>query len=835
MRTFGQDLRYGLRMLARNPGFTAVAVLTLALGIGANTAVFTLIEALLLKSLPGVRDPQRLVLVTDNGHASLHYPLYERLRDGSRSLSGLFTCASVEKHRVRVDDSEAAKAEPVWDQAVSGDFFSVLGTAAALGRTLTPNDDRAGDPQAVAVISHDFWQRRFGGEPAVLGKTIALEGVPLTIVGVAPHGFFGFVVGTRPDFWWPIQMIPRVRATDGKEALQATNWQWLRIAGRLKPGTTPAQARDELNVVFQRMRLDEAKARELSGTKRQEFLSHRIELRPAGTGFTPLRSDFQRLLFILMAIVGLVLLVACTNLAGLLLTRAAARGREFSVRAALGAGRWVVMRQLVTESLLLAGAGGVLGLLSAQWGVQLLAHYIPEYGETIQLRLTPDLSILAFTFLISIGTGLLFGLLPAWRTTRLDLVTTLKNEAGAVSGHAPGQFWNKALVVAQTALTCLLLIGAGLFVRTLVTLKNLDAGIHRENLMVFGLELPGGHDSVRGAHLPLEILRQLETLPGVYSASLASVFSMGNRAGYFMPNLMTDAVAAKTSRGLHCEGIGVGPSYLKTMGISLLAGRDFGPRDLPAEGAGKIESALRPVILSESTARGLFGSENPVGRHLWESGHSEPTLEVIGVARDTKHRRLRDQASATLFYHVEVEDPDVAFYVRAQGSALSLAPGVRRIIREIAPEVEVIGLRTMESVVDDQLFRERALSKLASFFGLLALVLACLGLYGILSYAVTRRTREIGIRMALGAQKHNMLVAVIRQGMTLVLIGCGLGVILAVAFTRVVSSLLYGVTPTDPLTFVSTVLLLSVVALVSCWLPARRAAKIDPMVALRYE
>jgi predicted permease len=832
------DIRYGARMLGKSPGFTTVAVLTLALGIGANTAIFTLVNALLLRSLPTVRDPQQLVLVTDNGWASLHYPLYEQLRDGNRSLSGLFACASVEKHRVRIEGSEAAKAEPVWDQVVSGNFFSVLGTAAAFGRILTPNDDRPGDPQAVTVISYDFWQRRFGRDPAAIGKTITLEGTPLTIVGVAPRGFFGFIVGSRPDFWWPIQMIPRVWGQTSRsiDALKTTNWQWLRIAGRLKPSATQAQARDELDVVFQRTRLDEAQRRELSGTKRQEFLSNRIELRAAGAGFTPLRGEFQRLLSILMVIVGLVLLVACTNLAGLLLARAAARGREFSVRTALGAGRLVLVRQFLTESLLLAGAGGVLGLLLAQWGVQLLARYIPEYGETVRLQLTPDLRVLAFTFLISAGTGLLFGLLPAWRTTRLDLVTTLKNEAGGVLGHAGGQFWNKLLVVAQTALTCLLLIGAGLFVRTLVTLKTLDAGIHRENLLVFGLDIPGDYDSTRLAPLHLDILRQLEGLPGVSSASSASVFSLGNSASYFTPNLMTDAAAAKTTTGLHCDGMGVAPNYLKTMGISLLAGRDFGTPDLPAAGADRTKPVLRPVVLSESAARGLFGSENPVGRRLWESGRSEPTLEVIGVARDTKHRRLRDQASATLFYYLRVDEGlGAAFYVRAQGSALSLMGGVRRVVRELAPEVGVTGLRTMENVVDDQLFRERALSSLASFFGVLALVLSCLGLYGILSYAVTRRTREIGIRMALGAQKYNVLAAVIRQGMTLTLLGCGLGVILAVALTRVVSSLLYGVTPTDPLTFVLTVLLLGAVAFVSCWLPARRAARIDPMVALRYE
>ncbi len=832
MGTLWQDIRYGIRMLRKNPGFTFVAVLTLALGIGANTAIFSLIDALLLKPLPGVQDPQQLVLVTDNGWASLPYPLYAHLHDSSQSLSGLFASSGVRKGKMKVTGSGEVKAESVWSQPVSGNFFSVLGTPAALGRMLTPNDDRAGDPQSVAVISFDFWRRRFGQDPAVIGKTVMLEDIPLTIVGVAPRGFLGFVVGSRPDLWWPIQMVPQVQGW--KDALTSEGSQWLQIAGRLKPGVLVAQAQDELDVVFKRMRLEQADKWRLSDKKRQDFLSHRIELRSAGTGFTWLRRDFLRLLSILMVIVGLVLLVACTNLAGLLLARGTARQREFSVRAALGAGRLALVRQLLAESLLLAAVGGGLGLLLAQWGVRLLANYIPDYGESVLLQLTPDLRILAFTFLASMGAGLLFGLLPAVRTTRADLATTLKNEAGAVLGHASGQLWNKLLVVAQIALTCLLLIGAGLFVRTLQTLKAADAGFTRENLVLFGLALGRDYNSSRRVQLHQEVLRQLESLPGVQSATLASVVSMGGSGSFFQPNLMTDGVAAKTTRGLHCSGVGVAPNYLRTMGMSLLAGRDFGPEDLPAGGDGG-KRTLRKVILSESVAKSLFGQDNPVGRQLWESGRSESTMEVVGVARDAQHGKLRDKLPATLFYYPDLEDSDVTFYLRSQGSALSMAGGIRRIVREIAPDVEVTGLRTMADVVDDQLRQERMLSQLAGFFSLAALALACLGLYGILSYAVSRRTREIGIRMALGARKGNVIFGIMRQGMMLALAGCGLGVILAAGLTRIVSNLLYGVAPTDPLTFAFVAFVLVGVAALASYLPARRAARIDPMVALRYE
>jgi predicted permease len=582
------------------------------------------------------------------------------------------------------------------------------------------------------------------------------------------------------------------------------------------------------------MRVEQADQWRLSDKKREDFLSHRIELRPAGAGFTTLGGGFLRQMFILMGIVGLVLLVACTNLAGLLVARGTARQREFSVRAALGAGHLALIRQLLTECLLLAAVGGALGLLAAQWGVRLLATYIPEYGESVLLELTPDTRVLAFTFLVSVGTGLLFGLLPAVRTTQPDLATTLKNEAGAVLGRASGQLWNKLLVVSQIALTCLLLITAGLFVRTLQTLKAHDAGFTREHLVLFGLDLGKEYNGSRRVQLHQELLRQLDSLPGVQSATLASVLSLGGRWSTFTPNLMTDAVAAKTTPGLHCSGVRVAPNYLKTMGISLLAGRDFGPEDLPVS---RVEGkrALRKVILGESVARSLFGQDNPVGRQLWESGHSESTLEVIGVARDVQHQKLRDKPSATLFYYVDMEESEATFYVRSQGSALSMAGGIRRIVHEIAPDVEVTGLRTMEDVVDDQLRQERMLSQLAGFFSLSALALACLGLYGILSYAVSRRTREIGIRMALGAPRGSVIFGVMRQGMTLVLVGCGLGVILAAGLTRIVSNLLYGVTPTDPLTFAFVSFVLVGVAALASYLPARRAARIDPMVALRYE
>jgi len=499
------------------------------------------------------------------------------------------------------------------------------------------------------------------------------------------------------------------------------------------------------------------------------------------------------------------------------------------------------MRQLVTESLLLATAGGALGLLLAQWGVRLLATYVRQGGETAQLQLMPDLRILVFTFLISVTTGLLFGLFPAWRGSWLDVAVALKDQAGSVLGRPSGQFWNKMLTVAQIALSCCLLIGAGLFVRTVQRLRTLDVGFDRENLMVFELYWPKEYDETRAGNLKQEVLQRVQNLPGVRTASVSSIKSLGsagNEIWWGMEKVSASEPGLTPDKGLNIHATAVGSGYFQTMGIPLLMGRDFGPQDEPPAEVVQPSRSPRPVIIDQTSARILFGDENPVGRLLKTSGwESWPYLEVIGVVRDVIHKDLRKGPKISI-YVLETCHTCWAlyfFHVRTSGSPPAVASGIRQVVRGLDPQVEATGLRTMDDLVNDQLRRERMLSQLAGFFSLSALALACLGLYGILSYSVARRTREIGIRMALGAERHNVLSSVIRQGMTLTLIGCGLGVILAVALTRIVSSLLYGVTPTDPLTLIVTVLLLGAVAFVSCWLPARRAARIDPMTALRYE
>jgi predicted permease len=819
-------------MLRKNPGFTAVAALTLALGIGANTAIFTMIDALLLKSLPGVIEPQQLVLVKDGGEYCLPYVLYEWLHDRSQSFSGLFSAAWPDRRRVAVVGQGAGEVEPVQAQAVSGNFFEVLGVPATLGRTLTPNDDSPGRPQAVVTLSYSFWQRRFGLDPTVIGRVITLDGTPFTIVGVTSREFSGFSVESRPDLWWPVWMIPQVDGPGASENFTNPTAQWVQIGGRLNAGALRSQVRSELDVIFRQMVSERVPGEE----ERQRFLDHHIELDRGGIGYSDVRRGFQKTLLLLITTTSVVLLVACTNLAGLLLARGAARRREFSVRAALGAGRLALIRQLGAESLLLATAGGVLGLLLAQWGVRLLANYIPGYGQTVHLTLAPDLRVLTFTFVVSALTGVLCGLIPAWRGTRADVVTALKEQSGSVMGRESERFWNKSLVVSQIALSCCLLIGAGLLVRTVQKLRALDVGFDRENLMVFGLDLGKGYDNTKRANLYQEVLQRVQNLPAVRSASISSLRSLsGSEYGYGPAKVARGDDGSTSDQGMNVRGTGVGLGYFQTMGIPLLMGRDFGPQDEPTAQASQ---SARPVIIDQTSARKLFGEENPVGKLLLASGggQSWPPLEVIGVVGDVIHKGLRSGTRISIYGLETCRTWALAFfYVRTSGNPPAVADGIRQVVHALDPTVEVIALDTMDDLVNDQLRQERMLSQLAGFFSLCALALACLGLYGILSYGVARRTREIGVRMALGAQRHNVLSVVIRQGMTLTLVGCGFGVILAVALTRVVSSRLYGVTPTDPLTFALTVLLLCAVAFVSCWLPARRAARIDPMVALRYE
>jgi len=835
IETLYRDLRYGVRMLLKSKIFTTVASLSLALGIGANTAIFSLINAVLLKRLP-VQDPEQLVLLTiaDRGSsgASFSYPIYEQFRDQTQSLSGIAASGGIARLRMDLNEFGGGQIEFVQAENVSGNFFSVLGINTIRGRALTAEDDRAGNPHSVAVISYGFWQRRFGLDPAVVGKNIILKDVPFTIIGVAPPGFSGFEVGRSPDLWWPLQMTPQVYP--GSRILSGRTSWWLRLMGRLRPGATAAHACAELDLIFQSMLAEIAESgvgSRWTPTERRNFLERKIELQSGSAGWTTLRKQFKQPLLILMTVVGLVLAVACINVANLLLARAATRRKEIITRLALGAGRLRIVRQLLTESVLLAVIGGALGLLFAQWGARLLIAYLPGHGN-LALNLHPDLRVFGFTLAVSVLTGFLFGLAPALRTTRLDLVSMLKDRAGHSSKGKSRFSLNKILVVTQIALSLTLLVGAGLFVRSLQKLKGLDSGFDRENVILFSLD--PDYDAERRANLYQLLLDRLAALPGVRSASLSSHGLLLNDT--WNKKIAVEGYLPRPDEDLLCYGQVVASKFFETMGIPILLGRDIGPQDARQIGNDAHQNPTRVALINQTMAHYFFPNESPIGKRFTIDRPNE-LIEIIGVVKDAKYETMREETRRTFYlsFFQGSSKLDTTFEVRTVGPPASLAETIRRTMQELDPKVPVLRLQTMNDVVDESLTRERFVARLAGFFSLFALLLAAIGLYGALSYAVVHRTNEIGIRMALGAQAPDVIRMVFRESMLLVVTGIVIGLGAALGTTRYVSSLLYGLAPTDPTTISLAVLVMLIVAALASYLPARRASHVDPMVALRYE
>ena len=822
-----QDLRYGFRMLLNNKMFTLVAALSLALGIGANTAIFSLINTLMLRMLP-VKEPQELALfsiVGGKGGYGISYPLYEMFRDHNQSFTGVIAGSGVARARLMVNEPGAGAAvETAQQQRVSGNFFSTLGVDAVVGRTFTEADDNPASAQPAAVISYELWKRRFGLDPTVVGRKVIINDTALFIVGVTPPGFFGFEVGAKPDLWWPIRVL-------NDPNLSRTTAGWIRVIGRLRPGVSVAQAQADMDVVFRR-RLAET----LSG-KRGGDLSIRLETGSAG--YMSLRQQFRQPLLILMTTVALVLLIACVNVANLLLARAGTRRKEIAVRLAVGAGRFRLIRQLLTESVLLAMIGGFAGLFFARLCARALLAYLPEQTRSA-LDVALDGRVLGFTLAISFVTGLLFGLAPALQATRINLTASLKDQTGASAGRSRLAL-NKLLVVTQVALSVFLLIGAGLFVRSLRNLRSLDTGFNHDNIVQFSIDPGSGYNLAQRVSLYRQMLSRLETLPGALSATLSdfgllSPFGRGNNVivpGYTGPG-----------EKVSCWILNVGPRFFETMKMPILAGRDFGPQDdrpaptgnQPAANAPQNMATAPPLhaVISQMMARHFFGDENPVGKHFRESGQE---IEIIGVAKGAKYKTLREPATLTFYlYFFEQPNPfEMTFQLRTSGDAIDYAAPIHRLAREIDPQLQVVNLRTMADVVNESLMQERFIAQLVSAFSLFALLLACVGLYGVMSYAVTRRTNEIGIRIALGALPANVVRMVMREVALQVALGVGIGLAAAMATTRLVSTLLFGLEPTDPLTIALATLLMIGVAALAGYLPARRASRVDPMIALRYE
>jgi len=855
-----QDLRYGARMLLKHPGFTCVAALTLALGIGANTAIFSLIDAVLLKTLP-VNNPERLVLLGRalRGRTITQFPYraYKQIRDQNEVLSGLLAY-----HPLRLSVSVDAQPEPaVAGQLVSGNYYSVLGVNAALGRTIVPDDDRAPGESAVCVISYNYWLRRFAGDPSVVGKTIHIGGAPFTIIGVTPPEFFGLEVGSSLDISVPLMMQQQVMPGIRSYVNGADPNSFFSVMGRLRPGVATPQADAGLSALYRQLCAEYAASNWGFKFTPMPWLEEKLVLEPGGRGLSELRRQFSRPLLALMIVVVLVLAVACANVAGLLLARAVARRREIAIRLALGVGRLRLVRQLLIESVLLSSLGALLGLLFAYWGTRLLLPLLSQGEIPVQLNLSPDVRLLGFTVVVATLTGVLFGLAPAFLATRVDMNSALKNEASGLSGRGAHLTFGKMFVVSQVALSLLLMIGAGLFVRSLQKLRQVDAGFASENVLVLKLE-PVGSDqkTPQLAARYDELLRRVEALPGVKLASLVGYSPMSRREWLVMGQtpefgnpMKIQGYTPKPGEEMFIPWMQVYPNSFATLGIPLLAGRDFGPQESgqwrPANICPPSARAPQVGIINESMARRFFGNENPIGRRFGFfnsvancSPSPEPDpgsqIEIIGVVKDVKYASLRNEGRAMFYlpyYQATTGRGQMTLVVRTAGDPTTVVAAVRREARAMDPAMPMFEIETLATQVAASLQRERLLATLSSGFGLLALLLSCLGLYGILSYAVARRTSEIGIRMALGAGRGDVLWLVLRDALRLVLIGAALGVPAALAAARLVASQLFGISAADPGAIVAATLALLAVAAMAGYLPARRATRVDPLVALKCE
>jgi putative ABC transport system permease protein len=814
-----QDVRYALRMIRRSPGLSTVAILSLALGIGANTAIFSLVDTVMLRMLP-VKDPQHLKLVVKRvpggtGRA-FSYPAFALFRDHNDVLSGLIAFGPPQ--RVRMTSGPAASEfEQISRSFVSGEFFSVLGVNAILGRTFTAEEDKVPGADPFAVLSYDYWKGRFALDPSVIGKHIVVDELPVTIIGVSQPGFAGVQPGYHTDLWLPAMMMTKGCVTN-------PGCQIFGILTRLKPGVTSQRAQAELEVLH-RQHLQERAARIPNEHARTTFLSQKIGLADGGNGLSSLGTLFSKPLLVLAAVVGVVLLIACANVANLLLARAAARRKEIAVRLALGAGRVRLTRQLLTESSVLASMGGVLGLAFAYLGSRILIAFVARPGGIVALDPKPDLRALAFTAVVSIVSGLLFGIVPALRATRASLAPALKQNAKSTGAEDGRSAIGRILVISQVALSLVLLIGAGLFVRSLENLRSLDTGFNRQNVLMFGLSVPRSYKPPQMAAIGKRVLEQVQTLPGVILTGSAAPEPLSG--GTWDDIISVEGYAARPQEDLDVNLMRVSRRFFETMGTALLAGRTFESQDT--------ETSPRVALVNEGMARRFFGSASPVGKHLNCSSCGGPA-EIIGVVGDSKLISLREETPATAFFLADqILGSSGGFVVRTAADPTVLASAVREMLKNIDRNVLLERPRTLSSQLDEVLIQERMIAKLSGFFGVLALLLASIGLYGVMSYAVVRRTNEIGIRMALGAATGDVLRQILRETLFLVVTGIVLGTAAALSLTRLVKAMLFGLTPNDPVTIAFGTLLLLAVALMAGYLPARRAARVDPLVALRYE
>ncbi|HWZ53141.1 MAG TPA: ABC transporter permease [Candidatus Acidoferrales bacterium] len=836
MQSFWQDVRYGLRMLARNPGFSAIAVLTLALGIGANTAIFSLTDQILLRRLP-VPHPEQLVLLratgSNQGHAwsdssddsgMFSYPLYKDLRDRNQAFSGLLA-----RFPAGVSVSGHGATELATAELVSGNYFEVLAVQPALGRVLSPNDETVPGANPLAVLSYGYWTRHFGSDTGIVGKQIVVNGTSLTVVGVTRSGFTGIQIGQLPDFFIPItmkaQMTPNWNGLDNRKDF------WVALIGRLKPGIDRAKAEVALAPTYHAILESDAHLIEGSEKSRQKFLQKKLLLDSAANGRPIVQAGTKAPLLILSAMVALILLIACVNLASLLVARGEARQREIALRLTMGASRMRLVKQLLTESLLLSVAGGVAGITLASWTISGIVGAIPKSEGVDGLVARLDYRVLGFAIVLSIVTGVLFGLTPALRATRTDLQSTLKDQGANVSGGKANVRLRKWLLVSQVALTVILLAGAGFFTKSLLNLKNQDLGLRTDHVIQFAvapnLNL---YSPAQTAALVKKIRDQVALLPGVRSVSVSRMSVLaGNTAG---SDMVAEGYVQQESEDTHVHEDWIAEDYFATMGIPLLAGREFTASDTAA--------SPKVAIVSEGIARRFFGGRNPVGMHLGigpKQNKEHPDIEIVGLVRDSKTTDVHEQFHPMVYLPYS-QDPDlggVTFFARTGQNPETLAGPVRAAVAGLDSNLPVFAVRTLATQVADTEFDDRLLMFFSACLGGLAALLAAIGLYGVMAYVVTRRTREIGIRMALGATRENVGWLILREVVRMAAVGLAIGLPLAYAVGRLVESQLFEVKASDPVVFVVAAVALATVAMLAGWLPARKAASVDPMVALRYE
>jgi predicted permease len=830
MSKLTQDLRFALRSFRKSPVFATVAIASLALGIGANTAIFTLMDQILLRMLP-VKDPEQLVQLDQKGpnQGSIHgermfsYPMYKDFRDRNEVFSGVLARFMTDVSMTHKQQTERVRAE-----VVTGNYFDVLGLGAAAGRMITPDDDRTPGAHPVAVLSHSLWQTKFGGSKEILNEKLLLNGHPMIVIGVAAPGFQGVQVGARSDIFVPVMM--KAQMTPTWNELDNRRVMWLNVFGRLKPDMTEQKAKASLQVLYRQV-LESAEVptfREPSARFLKLFLEKQISLVPGSRGTSSLRRDAEKPLLVLTAMVGLVLLIACANVANLLTARAAARQKEIAVRLSLGASRGHIVRQLLVESMTLASAGGLLALLVAAWTGDLLLSFLPLDGGRNSLSTSPDARVLAYNFGLSILAALLFGLVPALQATRPALATVLKDEAGNLSSGGGQVRFRKGLVVAQIALSLLLLIGAGLFTRSLFNLRQLDPGFATDNLMTFTVDPSlAGYQKERVRSLFDQVQQSLSSLAGVRAASMATTAALtGSRN---ISTVRIEGYQAKEGEDMNPDVNAIGPGYFTTMRIPVLLGREFTPAD--RLGSPKV------AIINETMARKYFGKDGAIGRKIGFGGRRPTDMEIVGVVKDQKSNNLREDSPRFVYYPVlQEENPSqITYYVRTAMLPDQMGVTLRREVQRIEPNMPVTELKSMEVQVSESLFVERIVAMLSAFFGLLATVLAAIGLYGVMAYTVARRTREIGVRMALGAERKAVLWLVMREVALLAVIGVMIGLPAAIGLGRYVESQLFGLHPTDAITLAAATITLIAVAFLAGYIPAERATRIDPLIALRYE